>query len=212
MGQPCLHPDELSPDYSDRFHHRHLGISFIVFLFAGTVATLLSGVGEPPQRRALAITVGVVMFALFLFGEWRLGSNPSAQSVAVTLMAKDVPMSVYLGPEDQALGLLHQYADEVRRATPAGTEVVVLPEKIARVGEGRLLILGGGHPAVGRQQARGTAGGGWALFFGRDCYKRGDCPRAGPARSICRIQFFAFLFARWKVGGELRQASSCATG
>src|SRR5438477_10133333 len=42
------------------------GISFIVFLFAGTVATLLSGVGEPPQSRALAITVGVVILALFL--------------------------------------------------------------------------------------------------------------------------------------------------
>ena len=114
------------------------GISFMVFLFAGTVATLLSGVGEPPQRCALAITVGVVMLALFLFGEWRLGSNPSAQSVTVTLMAKDVPMSVYLGPEDQALELLRQYADEVRHATPAGTQVVVLPEKIARVREDNL--------------------------------------------------------------------------
>jgi apolipoprotein N-acyltransferase len=114
------------------------GISFIVFLFAGTVATLLSGVGEPRQRRALALAVGALVFALFLFGEWRLGSNPPAESVTVTLMAKDVPMSVYLGPEEQALELLHQYAEEVRRATPAGTEVVVLPEKIARVSENNL--------------------------------------------------------------------------
>src|SRR5213592_881614 len=93
------------------------GISFIVFLFAGTVAALLSGIGKPGQRRALAITVGGVVCALFLFGEWRLQSNPSAQSVAVTLMAKDVPMSVYLGPEEGALELLHEYADEVGRAT-----------------------------------------------------------------------------------------------
>ena len=114
------------------------GISFIVFLFAGTVATLLSSIGKPRQRRALAIAIGAVVFALFLFGEWRLGSNPSAQSVTVTLMAKDVPMSVYLGPEEQALELLHQYAEEVRRATPAGTDVVVLPEKIARVSENNL--------------------------------------------------------------------------
>jgi apolipoprotein N-acyltransferase len=119
------------------------GISFIVLLFAGTAATLLSGVGEPRQRRALALAVGAVMLALFLFGEWRLGSNPSAQSVTVTLMAKDVPMSVYLGPEDQALELLRQYADEVRRATPAGTEVVVLPEKIARVSENNLPEVNG---------------------------------------------------------------------
>src|SRR6266480_1087133 len=114
------------------------GISFIVFLFAGTIATLLGGAGKPWQRRALTIAVGAVICALFLFGEWRLRSNPSAQSVTVTVIAKDVPMSVYLGPEEQALKLLHEYADEVRRATPAGTQVVVLPEKIGRVSESRL--------------------------------------------------------------------------
>ena len=113
------------------------GISFIVFLFAGTVGTLLSGIGEPQQRRTLALSVGIVVCGVFLFGEWRLRSNPPARSVAVTLLAKDVPMSVYLGPEPQAIDLLHDYADEVRRLTP-GTDVVVLPEKIARVSESAL--------------------------------------------------------------------------
>ena len=75
---------------------------------------------------------------VFLYGQWRLRSNPPAQSIKVTLIAKDVPISVYLGPEEQTLELLHAYADEVRRATPAGTQVVVLPEKIGRVSEGSL--------------------------------------------------------------------------
>jgi apolipoprotein N-acyltransferase len=44
-------------------------------------------------------------------------------------------MSVYLGSEQQALELLGDYAGEVRRATPLGTDVVVLPEKIGRVSE-----------------------------------------------------------------------------
>jgi apolipoprotein N-acyltransferase len=114
------------------------GISFIVFLFAGTIAALSSGAGKPWQRRGLTIAVGTVICVLFLFGEWRLRSNPSAQSVAVTLVAKDVPMSVYLGPEEQALKLLREYADEVRRTTPVGTQVVVLPEKIGRVSESAL--------------------------------------------------------------------------
>ncbi len=114
------------------------GISFIVFLFAGTIAALLSGAGKPWQRRALTIAVGAIICALFLFGEWRLRSNLSAPSVAVTLIAKDVPMSLYLGPEEQALKLLPEYADEVRRATPAETQVVVLPEKIGRVSESAL--------------------------------------------------------------------------
>ena len=114
------------------------GISFIVFLFAGTIGALLSGAGKPWQRRGLALAVGALLCLLFFFGEWRLSSHPPARSVTVTLMAKDVPISVYLGSEEQALKLLGEYADEVRRATPPGTQVVVLPEKIARVSESDL--------------------------------------------------------------------------
>jgi apolipoprotein N-acyltransferase len=112
------------------------GISFIVFLFAATVAALLSGSGNPSPRRALAIGVGTVVCAVFLFGVWRLQSSPPAsQSVTVALVAKDIPMKVYLGTDQQAVEVLRDYADEIRRATPAGTDVVVLPEKIARVPE-----------------------------------------------------------------------------
>jgi apolipoprotein N-acyltransferase len=114
------------------------GISFVVFLFAGTVAALFSGAGKLRQRRALAIVVGLVVSAVLVFGEWRLQSNPSAKSVSITLIAKDVPMSLYLGSEEQALELLREYADEIGRVTPAGTQAVVLPEKIGRVGESAL--------------------------------------------------------------------------
>ncbi len=44
-------------------------------------------------------------------------------------------MSLYLGSEQQALELLGEYAGEIRRATPAGTELIVLPEKVGRVSE-----------------------------------------------------------------------------
>ena len=114
------------------------GISFIVFLFAGAAAALLSGAGTPWQRRALAVTTGFVVCAALGFGKWRLQSNPSAQSVSVMLIAKDVPMSVYLGSEEQALELLREYADQIGRVTPAGTQAIVLPEKIGRVGESAL--------------------------------------------------------------------------
>ena len=49
----------------------------------------------------LAVTVGLVLCAVLVFGEWRLRSKPPAQSVSVTLIAKDVPISVYLGPEQR---------------------------------------------------------------------------------------------------------------
>lgn len=110
------------------------GISFIVFLFAGAVGALLSGGGERWRRRALAIAVGIVICAVFVFGRWRMQSNPS-EAVTVTLVARDVPMSVYLGSEEQALSLLGEYAAEILRITPAGTQVVVLPEKIGRISE-----------------------------------------------------------------------------
>ena len=109
------------------------GISFIVFLFAGATGALLSGAGKPWQRGALVIAVSVVVCASFVFGKWRLESTSSAQPVTVTLMARDVPMSIYLGPEEEALKLLSEYADEVRRAAPPGTQAIVLPEKIGRV-------------------------------------------------------------------------------
>ena len=114
------------------------GISFVVFLFAGAVATLFSGAGKPWPRRALAITVGLIVCAVVGYGEWRLQSNPSAECVTVTLIAKDVPMSVYLGSEEQALELLREYADEVRGLTPAGTQAIVMPEKIGRISESAL--------------------------------------------------------------------------
>jgi apolipoprotein N-acyltransferase len=117
------------------------GISFIVFLFAAAVAALLSGAGGPWQRRAVAIAVGFVVCTVFVFGKWRLQSNPRAQSVAVTLIAKDVPMSVYLGSEEQALRLLGEYAAEIPRIAPAGTQAVVLPEKIGRISETALAAV-----------------------------------------------------------------------
>lgn len=47
-------------------------------------------------------------------------------------------MSLYLGSEEQALELLREYADQVRGLTPAGTQAIVMPEKIGRISESAL--------------------------------------------------------------------------
>jgi len=111
------------------------GLSFLVFLFASTTAVLLTGIGRPLSRRVLAFGTSALLCAVFAFGEWRLATRPDGQSVMVTLIAKDVPMSAYLGSEEQAIRLFADYANEITRVTPVGTQVVVLPEKIGRVKE-----------------------------------------------------------------------------
>jgi apolipoprotein N-acyltransferase len=114
------------------------GVTFITFFFASTVAVLLSGIGKSSVRTRLVVAVCVVLCSALLFGEWRLRSKSDAPTVKVTLIAKDVPISVYLGSEDKALQLLREYAAEISRVTPARTQVVVLPEKIARVTQAAL--------------------------------------------------------------------------
>jgi apolipoprotein N-acyltransferase len=56
-------------------------------------------------------------------------------------MARDVPMSVYLGSEDEALRLLGEYAAQIPSVVPSGTQVVVLPEKIGRITENALAAV-----------------------------------------------------------------------
>ena len=116
------------------------GISFVVLvLFAASAAALLSGLGTRRERTVLFATVGAVLGAVFLFGIGRLRPEPKGEAVGIALIAKDVPISVYINSDEKvALGLLREYADEIRRATIAGTQVVVLPEKIVRVSESAL--------------------------------------------------------------------------
>jgi apolipoprotein N-acyltransferase len=114
------------------------GLSFLVFLFASTVAVLATGIGKQSERRALALSVGALYCLVFVFGEWRLLTRPVGQAVRITLIAKDVPLSAYLGAEEQAIKLFAEYANEVTRLSPAGTQVVVLPEKIGRISENTL--------------------------------------------------------------------------
>jgi apolipoprotein N-acyltransferase len=116
------------------------GISFVILLIAATGGALLSGCGSRRARMILGLTTTFLLGAVLLFGLARLWSRPSsAKTVTVTLVAKDMPLSFYIHADEKAaLGLLQEYVDEIERATPSGTEVVVLPEKIVRVPENAL--------------------------------------------------------------------------
>lgn len=116
------------------------GISFVVVLIGATLGALISGRGSQRSRTILPLTAGLLLSAVFLFGLARLRTGPTQEkTVTVTLMAKDVPLDFYIHADEQtALKFLQEYANEIQRATPAGTEIVVLPEKIVRVPESAL--------------------------------------------------------------------------
>ena len=112
------------------------GISFLIFLFAATVSVFIGRTGFVHSRTRLGIGVLLLFCVVFIFGWQRLKVDDSHHpSMMVMLLAKDVSFDGYPDSDPQALALFHEYAGELRRVTPAGTEVVVLPEKIARVSE-----------------------------------------------------------------------------
>jgi len=115
------------------------GISFIVFLFAGATAALLTGTGGKAQRRAVAVAAGGIVCATLIYGEWRARVAPSSSNRArITLLAKDVPIRTYLAEQSKQFELMREYAGELRRIPTGTTDAVVLPEKIGRFSEDAL--------------------------------------------------------------------------
>jgi apolipoprotein N-acyltransferase len=153
-------------------------LSFVVFLFAASGASMLSGRGLRSQRRFLGLTTAAIICLIFLFGACRLRSGPTGNVVSVTLLAKDEPMSAYVGPEEQGLAVLREYADAIVNSAPAGRQVIVLPEKIARVSETALgqadrmfsETAAKSRSAIVLGLVRKTAAGGFnsARFYGPD--------------------------------------------
>lgn len=112
------------------------GISFLIFLFAATASVLVGQIGAGRARMRLGIAVLSVFCVVFFLGWRRLTADDSNQSsIRVMLLAKDISFDAYPDRDPEALALFRAYAEEIHQSTPGGTEVVVLPEKIARVSE-----------------------------------------------------------------------------
>jgi apolipoprotein N-acyltransferase len=102
-------------------------ISFCIFLFAATMAVLLS-----QGRRAwpAAIAPLAALIAVFAFGAWRLIFTPAAPTVRVGLVASDLPQNL-IPRRAAALPVFEQYTEQVDRLAAHGAQVVVIPEKTA---------------------------------------------------------------------------------
>jgi apolipoprotein N-acyltransferase len=115
------------------------GISFCLFLLPATIAAVLSQQQSSAARTQLAAVVMALLAGVFLFGAWRLTFTPPVEhSVTVALLGTDAGGRFPgLFPQDDksALELLHRYADQVNRLAARDAQVIILPEKIARLSD-----------------------------------------------------------------------------
>lgn len=103
-------------------------ISFVVFLFAGTVVALAT----PSGRKSPLIVVAVIYAVVFGYGSWRLLATPTAPTIKVALMSDDPVRAISpRGPETVALA--EAYAAQIPATAAQGARVVVIPEKIGHI-------------------------------------------------------------------------------
>ncbi|HEX4021156.1 MAG TPA: nitrilase-related carbon-nitrogen hydrolase [Acidobacteriaceae bacterium] len=117
------------------------GISFLVFLFAATVAgatvAVLSSAGtgiiSKRQLRSVAASVSALLLVIVAWGTWRLHSMPASPQVTVGLIASDIPQN--LSPRTAAgqSALFDKYGSVASGLVSQGAQVIVDPEKTAMV-------------------------------------------------------------------------------
>ena len=105
-------------------------ISFTVFLFAGTVATLVAPTSAP--RTKLIIIAAAFYIAVFGYGAYRLHATPAAPIIKAGLISDDAadPLFPY---GQQTLALAQAYANQIPAMAAQGAKVIVLPEKIGHI-------------------------------------------------------------------------------
>lgn len=108
------------------------GITFCLFLFPASVATLWAGSGSPAQKRAFAAGVGTFFIVVMAFGWWRLHFAPKSEhSVVVGLMASDLAKNLEIEEPDNNSRLMRDYLNQAKELVEQGAEVIVLPEKLS---------------------------------------------------------------------------------
>jgi apolipoprotein N-acyltransferase len=104
------------------------GISFSIFLFAATIAALLTRAPASAKIR-LAGSVGIFLACVIGFGAWRLASTPTdSPTVKVGLIASDSPENILARTPAETQAVFQRYADQMRPLAAQGVQVFVLPE------------------------------------------------------------------------------------
>jgi apolipoprotein N-acyltransferase len=111
-------------------------VSFLVFLFSSTLAALL---GPQPRKGAwrVAVTVIVLYSAVLGYGFFRLHTTPTGPRLTVGLIASDAPQTL-LPDSAGTVRLVAAYAEHIPPLAAQGAQVIVIPEKLGRIGPSSL--------------------------------------------------------------------------
>ena len=113
------------------------GMSFLLLVFSAALAIGLYLRHIAPKQALRIVSASLVVVALVLiFGAVRLAQPSPRQQVKVGLVTSDEPANVDVAAEGaETERLFRAYAGEVEKLAAAGSQVIVLPEKLAVVAD-----------------------------------------------------------------------------
>jgi apolipoprotein N-acyltransferase len=111
------------------------GLSFLLLLASTALAVGISRFRDPRALRIAGAGLAVVALSLGA-GAIRLAGTQAGPEVEVALLASDAPGNLWTAkPGEPAERLFNAYADHIAGLAEQGVKVVVLPEKLALVGD-----------------------------------------------------------------------------
>ena len=135
LGQSRLHTNELSPCDPDRWDHRSLGNQLHCVSVYGRRGNFVERRGKTMATSRARCRSGVRRLRSVCF--WQVAiAIKSSRSIGCGHTPRQGRADEHLSWVRRAsIELVGEYAAEIPRITPAGTQVVVLPEKIGRISE-----------------------------------------------------------------------------
>jgi apolipoprotein N-acyltransferase len=132
-------------------------INCLLFLVPGTLAALTARTGTRAQKLVLGSSVALLLVADVVWGAWRLEAAPmrggNAPRVMVGLVSSDLPQNLVPSLPAAKELLFTQYAAQADQLISHGAQVVIVPEKIARVFDPSIAIVDGPIGAAARDGA-----------------------------------------------------------
>jgi apolipoprotein N-acyltransferase len=112
------------------------GISFCIFLFASTVAALLTPAANS-RKMPLAVGSFLLLACVLGFGFRRLAASPKdSPTVKVALIASDAPENINANTPEAAQAIFQRYAEQMEPLISQGIQLFVLPEHSGPVTNG----------------------------------------------------------------------------